>query len=172
MTNTVLISALLAGSVLFASCKTYYIPVDSFRQQFAGMGDSDMSEVTTRGPLGHQVKYKTYPIDSIHAVDKKGSPVTIPNGPSIEIRFTNNANKKTAFYFDLIRFDGVNINGARSRPFGFRKTIRLSDVKKIEVQDGKKNFHYIAPPNRQNEVIHRQWPAASRLVLSPDSVGV
>lgn len=142
MTTTLLISALLIGLIfLFTSCKTYYIPVDSFKQQFAGMDASSMREVTTRGPMGDKVKYKTYPIDYIHAVDKNGNPVTIPNSPAIEIRFTDSANKRTLFYFDLMRIDGDNITGTQSRFLtNFKKTISLSSIKKIEVQNGKKNF--------------------------------
>ena len=92
MTNALLISALFVGLILFfSSCKTYYIPVDSFKQQFANMDTSNMREVTTQGPAGDRVKYKTYPIDLIKAVDKTGNPITIPNSPSIEIRFTQPA---------------------------------------------------------------------------------
>lgn len=145
MTNTLLISSLFAGLILLlSSCKTYYIPVDSFKQQFANMDTSNMREVTTQGPAGDPVKYKIYPIDYIHAVDKTGNPITIPNSPSIEIRFTDTSNRKTIFYFDLIRFDGENITGRQSRFMSaFKKTIPINSVKKIEVQDGKKNFRYL-----------------------------
>ena len=118
--------------------------MDSFRQQFAGMDSSNMREVTTQGPMGERVKYKTYPIDFIHAVDKTGNSVTIPNSPAIEIRFTDTTNKKTIFYFDLIRFDGENISGRQSRFMSaFKKTIPINTVKKIEVQNGNKNFRYV-----------------------------
>src|SRR5215207_2807485 len=99
MTNTLLISIFLLGLVLFfTSCKTYYIPVDSFKQQLSGFDSSNMREVTTRGPVGDRVTYKTYPIDIIHAVDKSGNPVNVPNGPAIEVRITDTTNKKTIFY--------------------------------------------------------------------------
>ena len=145
MTNTPLILALFIGLIFFfSSCKTYYIPVDSFKQQFASMDTSNMREVTTQGPAGDRVRYKTYPIDYLHAVDKAGNPITIPNSPSIEIRFTDTLNKKTIFYFDLIRFDGENILGRQSRFMSsFKKIIPISSVKKIEVRDGKKNFGYV-----------------------------
>ena len=145
MTNTLLISLLLIGLIfLFTSCKTYYIPVDSFKQQFAGMDASSMREVTSRGPMGDKVKYKAYPIDKIQAVDKNGNPVTISNSPSIEIRFTDTVNKRTIFYFDLLRIDGDNVTGTPSRFMtNFKKTISLSSIKKIEVQNGRKNFRYV-----------------------------
>ena len=145
MTNVHLISVLLVGLIfLFISCKTYYIPVDSFKQQFAGLDASSMREVTTRGPIGEKVKYKAYPIDNIQVVDKSGNPVTIQNSPAIEIRFTDTANKKTIFYFDLLKIDGDNITGTQSRFMtNFKKTISFSSIKKIEIQNGKKNFKYV-----------------------------
>ena len=66
LTNTILLSILCIGVFFFfSSCKTYYIPVDSFKKQFAGMNASNMREVTTQGQVGDRVKYKTYPIDFI-----------------------------------------------------------------------------------------------------------
>src|SRR5690348_12367584 len=139
----VFILAVLVALVLFlTSCKTYNIPLDSFRQQFTGMAPS--REVTTRGPMGDKVTYHTYPIDLIHAVDKNGSPVIIQNSPAIEIRFTDTANKRTVFYFDLLRIEGDSVTGVRSRLItSFRKTIPLASIKKIEIQNGRKNFRYV-----------------------------
>lgn len=145
MTKSFLTSALFVGLILiFTSCKTFYIPIESFKQQFAGIDSADLREVTTLGPMGDRVTYKTYPIDFIQAVDKTGHPVAIPNGPAIEIRFTDTSNKKTIFYFDLIQFDGKNITGRQSRFMSaFKKTIPINSVKTIEVQNGKKNFRYV-----------------------------
>jgi hypothetical protein len=145
MTNTLLISALLIVLILFfTSCKTYIIPVDSFKQQLSGFDSSNMREVTTQGPVGNRVTYKTYPIDIIHAVDKTGKPVTISNSPSIEVRITDTANRKTIFYFDLIQSDGENIIARQSRFIStIKKTIPINSIKTIEVQNGRKNFRYV-----------------------------
>src|SRR5437899_7655194 len=106
MPKTILFLIAAGGLIFFlTSCKTYYIPVDSFKQQFAAMDTSTFREVTTRGPLGHKAKYKTFPIDVIKCVDKKGNPVELKNSPSLEIRFTDINNKKTIFYLDLILVD-------------------------------------------------------------------
>src|SRR5574338_72115 len=144
MTNSLLISTLQIGLVLFlTSCKTYYIPVDSFKQQLSGFDSSNMREVTTQGPSGDRETYKAYPIDIIHAFDKSGNSVDIPNSPSIEVRITDMANKKSIFYFDLLQFDGENITGRQSRFITtIRKTIPISSIKTIEVQNGRKNFRY------------------------------
>lgn len=145
MTNTLLISVLLLGFILFfTSCKTYFIPVDSFKQQLSGFDSSNMREVTTRGPVVERVTYKTYPIDIIHAIDKSGNPVDLSKSPAIEVRITDTANKKTIFYFDLIQFDGENIIGSQSRFIStIKKTIPIASVKTIEVQNGRKNFRYV-----------------------------
>ena len=145
MTKTILFSVIIFGLIFFmSSCKTYYIPVDSFKQQFAGMNTSKLKEVTTRGPMGDKVKYKTFPIDFIKCVDKNGNPVELQNSPSLEIRFTDTNNKKTIFYFDLISVDETYVRGVQSRFItSIKKTIPLNTIKTIEIQDGKKKFSYV-----------------------------
>ena len=76
-------------------------------------------------------------------MDKKNNPFELKNSPSIEIRFTLNNNKKTILYFDYVYLQDSMIIGDMSRFFYIRKSIPLNDVKKIEVQDGHKNFKYI-----------------------------
>ncbi len=145
MTKTILFSIVVLGLVFFlSSCKTYYIPIASFKQQFAGMDSSKLREVTTRGPMGDKVKYKTFPIDFIKCIDKKGNPVELKNSPSLEIRFTDNNDKKTIFYFDLITVDETYVSGVQSRFItSIKKTIPLTTIKTIEIQDGKKKFSYV-----------------------------
>ena len=145
MTKTILFSVIIIGLIFFlSSCKTYYIPLDSFKQQFAGMDTSKLKEVTTRGPMGDKVKYKTFPMDFIKCVDKNGNPVELQNSPSLEIRFTDTNNKKTIFYFDLISVDETYVRGVQSRFItSIKKTIPLNTIKIIEIQDGKKKFNYV-----------------------------
>jgi len=145
MTKTILFSVIIIGLIFFlSSCKTYYIPLDSFKQQFAGMDTSKLKEVTTRGPMGDKVKYKTFPIDFIKCVDKNGNPIELQNSPSLEIRFTDTNNKKTIFYFDLISVDETYVRGVQSRFItSIKKTIPLNTIKTIEIQDGKKKFSYV-----------------------------
>jgi hypothetical protein len=144
MIRTIRIALILFTPLfILSSCTTYYIPKESFREQFAGMDSSRMRRVTTRGPAGDKVTYKSYPIDFIHCVDSKGNPVELKNSPSIEIRFTDSANYRITFYFDLITVNDTAVSGIRSRFItSFRKTIPLNTIRKIEVQDGHKNFHY------------------------------
>lgn len=143
--KTTLFFVIVIGVIFFfSSCKTYYIPVDSFKQQFSSFDTSNLREVDTRGPIGDVVKYKAYPIEIIKCVDKKGNSVELKNSPSIEIRFTNNDNKRTVFYFDLLRVNETSITGVQSRHMTWiRKTIPINTIKKIEVQDGRKRFRYV-----------------------------
>ena len=136
-------STLPALALIFSSCTTYYIPKESFIQQFAGMDSSTLREVTTRGPAGDTIRYKTYPIDYIHCIDRKGIKVELKNSPSIEIRFTDSNNRRTVFYFDWISVNDTTVRGRQSRFISlFRKSIAIRTIMKIEVQDGLKNFHY------------------------------
>jgi len=126
--------------IILASCKTYYIPVESFKSQFKNVSPKTMQVTTTRGPLGALYVYPANQIRYIECVDKEGSPFLIENTPSIEIRFTDRNNKKTIFYFDGVYLSDTLIIGDRSRFVGAQKTISLNNIKLIEVQDGNKNF--------------------------------
>lgn len=126
------------------SCKTYYIPVESFKQQFQAVNHLALKEVTVKGPAGDKVKYKTVPIEFINCTDDKGNPQVLKNSPSLEIRFTDSSNKRTIFYFDLISINDSSITGTQSRFIpSITKTILLTRIKKIEIQDGKKKFKYV-----------------------------
>ena len=133
--------------ILFAlgllSCKTYYIPVDSFKAQFKGIDSTKFRTVYTQGPAGDIVEYPTTPIDYIKCVDKDNNPIELKNSPSIEIRFTEKNNKRTIFYFDRIFLQDTLIIGDRSRFLGLSKGISINNVKMIEIQDGHKNFKYV-----------------------------
>jgi hypothetical protein len=94
-------------------------------------------------PWGFKSAYSTYPIDSIKCVDKNGKPFLLKNGPSIEIRFTDNNNKRNTFYFDRIFVVRDSITGYQSRIFSIKKTIPLNTVKTIEIQDGQKKYRYV-----------------------------
>jgi len=129
--------------ICLTSCTTYFIPVDSFKEQLVGLAPT--KEVTTRGPGGDKVKYMTYPITSIKCIDKSGSAYNLIISPAIEIRITyGDNNKRTNFYFDLIRINDTLVTGGQSRFIpSIKKTISLNSITKIEIQDGHKNFRYV-----------------------------
>jgi len=145
MKNKLLTFFGITGFLLMTSCTTYLIPLDSFRSQFAGIDSTDLKQVILQDPYGLQYFYAANPIKKIQCVDKKGNPSVLPNGPSIEIRFTyGEKNRKTVFYFDRIFVNESSVVGVQSRFIStIRKTIPLESISKIEVQDGKKKFKYV-----------------------------
>ena len=140
------LKTVIGGFFLFflSSCTTYLIPVDSFKEQFAGIDSASLKQVKVRGPVGEIYNYPANSITTIHCVDKQGNPHVLANKPSIEIRFTHGQNnKKTIFYFDRVYLSDGFIIGAQSRFISsMMGSIPLNQVTKIEVQDGKKKFRY------------------------------
>ena len=125
------------------ACKTYLIPVQSFKEQFNGIDSTKLRLVKTRGPAGDVAEYLANPIEYIKCVDKSDMPYELKISPSIEIRFTEKNNKRTIFYFDRVFMQDTLIIGEMSRFVRFRKGISINNVKLIEVQDGHKNFKYV-----------------------------
>ena len=146
MKNTSLkVGFLLILTFSLFACTTYLIPVDSLRAQFSGIDSTKLVNVVVRGPVGERYNYLANPIRTINCVDKQNNPARLNNSPSIEMRVTDTNNKKTIFYFDRIFVNETYLYGVQSRFISsITKTIPLKDITKIEVQDGKKNFKYIA----------------------------
>jgi hypothetical protein len=146
MKNTFLkVGLMLILTFSLIACTTYLIPVDSLRAQFSGIDSTKLLNVVVRGPVGERYTYLANPIMTIKCIDKQNNPAGLNNSPSIEMRVTNTDNKKTTFYFDRIFVNKTYLYGVQSRFISsITKTIPLKDITKIEVQDGKKNFKYIA----------------------------
>lgn len=136
---------LLASIAMITSCTTYYIPANSFREQFAGIDSTKLIEVTVQGPVYEKYLYLANPITTIYCVDKKGNPHQLTNSPSLETRFTyGEKNKKTIFYFDRIYVNSNAVIGVQSRFIeSIGKSIPLDSITKIEIQDGQKKFKYV-----------------------------
>lgn len=139
---------LLIISLSFASCKTYYIPLESFKQQFGHLDTADRKPVVTVGGgiIYTRERYVANPASHIKCIDKNDNPHMLDNGPAIEIRFTwsdHGKTRRTVFYFDRMFVTDSTVVGVRSRYLGIRKTIPLDSIRKIEVQNGGKNYHYV-----------------------------
>ena len=146
MTHKFFLTALTSTFLLLTSCTTYYISLDSFKQQFAGIDSTKLKDVTVQGPgLFSRYYYKANPITTIKCVDKKNNPAQLTNSPSIEMRVTyGHKNKRTVFYFDRVYVSQHSLVGVQSRFMDFiRKSIPLDSITKIEVQDGHKKFSYV-----------------------------
>jgi hypothetical protein len=139
------VTILVIITVSLCSCSTYLIPVDNLRAQFAGIDSASFVNVFVRGPVGERYHYLANPLRTINCFDKKNNPAELINSPSIEMRITTRENKKTIFYFDRIFVSESFVYGVQSRFItSLTKKIPLRDIKKIEIQDGKKNFKYTA----------------------------
>ncbi len=125
------------------SCKSYYISVESFKEQFAEIDSTVFKFVKTRGPAGDIVEYRANPIEYIKCIDKDNNQIELKNSPSIEIRFTEKNKKRTVFYFDLVFLQDTMIIGDISRFIYYQKSISINNIKLIEIQDGHKNFKYV-----------------------------
>jgi hypothetical protein len=130
--------------IAFACCKTYYISLNSFKEQFSGIDSSNFRMVFTQGPLGDIVDYLANPIDSIQCTDKNNNPFVLENSPSLEIKFIDNKNKKTTFYFDRIIVQDTIITGYLAKSIIHKKSISINNIKQIQIRDGRKDFNYIA----------------------------
>ena len=130
---------------LMSSCVTYYITTDSLREQFSDIDSTKLRTVTVRGPAGDVNKYLENHINIIDCTDKNGNPSQLTNSPSIEMRVTLTSGKRPVFYFDRILVTDSTLYGVQSRFIpSIDKSIKLRDIKRIEVQDGKKNFRYVS----------------------------
>ena len=134
--------------LLMTACKTYTIPVDSFRSQFGRMDSSAAVAKATPGwsAAFHHGK-DSFLINhwrTIHCEDKQHHAKILVSGPSIEVRFTYGPdNRRTTIYFDTMFLTDSTVTGQRSRIIpGLRSTIPLNSITKIEVQDDHKKYVY------------------------------
>ena len=143
--KTKLISLMGILFLLF-SCKTYTIPVDSFREQMTVPGSEKLRGVEINNPALYtykNIKYEANSIKSIVVVDKKGDKVKLENSPKLEMRITRKNGKKNILLFDTVIVENDTLKGARSRLLqNLRREIPLSDIDKIEIQDSGKVYKY------------------------------
>lgn len=134
---------------LAVSCKTYTVPVDSFREQMTtGSGKMKQVEInhpsfySTSSPNGN-LRYEANTIHKIEVLDNKGNKVRLQNSPKLEMRITRKDGKKHILFFDTVIVENDTLKGARSRYMPhLRREIALTDIEKIEIQDSKKVYKY------------------------------
>lgn len=131
-------------SLLF-SCKTYTIPVDSFRQQMTESGSEKLQKVEINNPINtiRNIKYEANSIKFITVIDKNGNKVKLENSPKLEMRITKKSGKRNILLFDTVIVENDTLKGARSRLMqNLRREISLNDIEKIEIQDSGKVYKY------------------------------
>ena len=139
--KTIVIMGLIS---LFFSCKTYTIPVESFREQMTTSGNEIMRDVEINDPTSYSnLKYQVNRLASIVVVDKNGNNVELENSPKLEMRVTRKNGKRYILFFDTVIVENDTLKGARSRMFqNLRREIPLNDIKKIEIQNSGKVYEY------------------------------
>jgi len=130
--------------LLVFSCKTYTVPINSFRDQMVNANSIGIKEVKINNPLTFgKIKYSSNNIDQLIVLDKNGNKMYLKNSPSIEIRVTHRNGKKHKLYFDTVILENNTLVGKRSRfAQGLKYEIPMDSIVKIEIQDGGKKFKY------------------------------
>lgn len=131
--------------LLIISCKTYTIPVDSFKKQMVRATSENLKEVEINNPLNYSrgIKYRSNTIERLEVVDKNGNMAYLDNSAAIEMRVTLQNGKKRILYFDTVVLENDTLKGGRSRfAQGLTLKIPMNEIVKIEVQDGGKKFNY------------------------------
>ncbi len=131
-------------TIVFFSCKSYTIPIDSFKEQLMESNSSSMKDVRVNNPLSlGTISYAANNVEGLIVKDKNGSTSYLRNSPSIEMRVTHVNGKKYHMYFDTVIIENNILKGARSRFIqGLNREISMDSIAKIEVQDGGKKFKY------------------------------
>ena len=141
---------LLGILALLLSCKTYTIPVDSFREQMKESTSEKLKKVEINHPLIYSLSspkrnliYEANNIKSIIVVDKNGNNVKLENSPKLEMRITLKNGKRNILLFDTVIIKNDTLIGARSRIIqNLKRKIPLSAIEKIEIQDSGKVYKY------------------------------
>jgi len=131
-------------SLLF-SCSSYTISVGSFREQMVHANTENLKEVEINDPTNshHNIGYLANGIKSIIVIDKDGKEIILENSPKLEMRITQKSGKKSILYFDTAIIENDTLKGTKSRYFqNLKQEIPMNDIKKIEIQNGGKNFKY------------------------------
>jgi hypothetical protein len=144
MKKSFFLSSGLGISLAIASCQTYTIPVDSFKNQIKNANSSTMKEVTVNNPLtSGSITYQANNIERIVVVDKNGTEAYLENSGSIELRVTHKNGKKFQMYFDTVILENDTLKGGRSRFIqSLEQQIPIDSIVKIEIQNGGKDFKY------------------------------
>ena len=147
--KTKLITIIGILSLLY-SCKTYTIPVDSFRKQMTESNSEKLKKVEINHPSFYSSSssdgnliYEANNIKSIIVVDKNGNKVNLKNSPKLEMRVTRKNGEKYTLFFDTVIVKNDTLKGARSRLIqNLTREIPLNDIEKIEIQDSGKVYKY------------------------------
>ncbi|MFM7853468.1 MAG: hypothetical protein ACKO96_16495 [Flammeovirgaceae bacterium] len=136
--------SLFALVVLTISCRTYTILPSDFKKQVIESNSDNQKNVAVSNPVMpfSKIEYKANGLNYLSVYDKSGSPSTIQNSPSVEMRVTLKNGKRKIFYLDTITIENDTLKGEKSRILRIKDKVAFSEIVKIEVQDGGKKYRY------------------------------
>lgn len=93
--------SLIGILLLVSSCKTYTVPVESFKKQMTESDSGQLKTVEINHPgfysqsnSNRNLNYEVNSIKSIEVFDRKGNKVKLENSPKLEMRITKKDGKK------------------------------------------------------------------------------
>src|SRR4051812_19862894 len=124
----------------FSSCSTYFISKEELYTQIHAAKPQQV-RTGISGSARSQV-YMANGVQEIHCTNNKRKKVIIYNSPKVEMRIIDNRNKKHFFYFDTITLQDSVFTGLNSRILPTKKSVKYSDIKRVELQKGAKAYYY------------------------------
>jgi hypothetical protein len=138
-----LASLVTLPAILLSSCATYHMTKEELYQQIAGATPKEVVSSLSAGLVHNQ--YTANGVRTIKCTDKNGKSAHFENSPRVEVRITTTRNKKRMFYFDTILLQDSVFSGMNSRILGTRRSVKFSDIKKVELQEKQRSS--ITPTN-------------------------
>lgn len=131
----------LSALVLFSSCANYTMTRDQLYSTIKN-GSPREAIAAHAMPLYSSGPYRANGVREIVCTDKKGNTHTLMNSPQIEMRITDTNGHKHYFYFDTVYLLDSVFVGSNSRIFNGHRRIHYANIKKVEVQNGRKAYYY------------------------------
>lgn len=128
--------------LFLTSCKTYTMSREQLYSQIHNATPKEVKVCLSYNTWNVQ-KYKGNGVENIECKDNKGQTVIIPNSPKVEMKIIDNRNHNHIFYFDSILLEDSTFTGFNSRFLYTTRSIKYSDIKKVELQKGAKKYIYV-----------------------------
>lgn len=129
----------------FFSCSVYTISPSSLKEQFIGIHLDSLKKTKINNPFVPftSIRYKSNRVENLTVRDRDGLKVNISNSPALEMRVTLKNKKRYYFYFDTVIITDDSLSGGKSRFLpGLKNKVAFDSIVKIEIQDGRKRYHY------------------------------
>jgi hypothetical protein len=124
-------------------CASYTIPVRSFDEQTRAVHRSDLRSRAIQVAYTGTRMFRVNGIGSVRVEDSDGKALSLPNSPALEVRFTLEDGSTSVMYFDSIWRNDSLVIGSQSRLMPIFDTVTIPRIRRIEIQDGHKNYRYV-----------------------------